>query len=75
MIKENYFIEEIPYKVAMDIVIKEHYLHRKCPCSHAYGLFEKATKQIKGVITFGVSCSSTLLKGICGGGKCTTCTN
>lgn len=65
MIKENYHIEEIPYKLAMDMVIKNHYLHRKCPCSKAFGLFENGGG-IKGVITYGVSCSSTLLKGICG---------
>lgn len=65
MIKENYHIEEIPYKLAMDMVIKNHYLHRKCPCSKAFGLFQNGGG-IKGVITYGVSCSSTLLKGICG---------
>jgi hypothetical protein len=65
VIKENYHIEEIPYKLAMDMVIKNHYLHRKCPCSKAFGLFENGGG-IKGVITYGVSCSSTLLKGICG---------
>lgn len=65
MIKENYHIEEIPYKLAMDMVIENHYLHRKCPCSKAFGLFENGGG-IKGVITYGVSCSSTLLKGICG---------
>lgn len=65
-IKDKYYISEIPYKTAMDIVIKNHYLHRKCPCSRAYGLIEKNTGAIKGVITYGVSCSSTLLKGICG---------
>lgn len=61
----GYFIKEIPYKEAMELVVKNHYLHRKCPCSHAYGLFD-ASSQIKGVVIYGVSCSSTLLKGICG---------
>lgn len=61
----GYFIKEIPYKEAMELVVKNHYLHRKCPCSHAYGLFD-ASSQIKGVVVYGVSCSSTLLKGICG---------
>lgn len=62
---KNWKIEEIDYKTAMELVIKNHYLHRKCPCSHAYGLFD--TKgEIKGVVVYGVSCSSTLLKGICG---------
>lgn len=41
MIKDNYFIKEIDYKTAMEIVIREHYLHRKCPCSRAFGLFDK----------------------------------
>ena len=65
-IKQDYHIEEIPYQTAMEIVIEKHYLHRKCPCSKAYGLIKNDTGEIKGVITYGVSCSSTLLKGICG---------
>ena len=59
-------IEEIPYRTAMDIVIKKHYLHRRCPCSIAFGLINKETEEIKGVITYGIPPSSTLLKGICG---------
>ena len=66
MIKENYYIQPIDYALAMDIVKKYHYLHRVAPCSHAFGLFEKATNNIVGVITYGVSSSSTLLRGICG---------
>lgn len=65
MIKDNYYIEEIDYQTAMKLVIENHYLHRKCPCSHAYGLFDKRGG-IVGVVVYGVSCSSTLLKGICG---------
>ena len=63
-IKERFNIQKIDYHTAMDIVIKNHYLHRKCPCSHAFGLFEGS--EIVGVVVYGVSCSSTLLKGICG---------
>ena len=62
---KDFKVEEIPYQTAMDIVVENHYLHRKCPCSHAYGLIN-ASGEIKGVVTYGVSCSSTLLKGICG---------
>ena len=62
---KSYQIKEIDYSLAMETVIKEHYLHRKCPCSHAYGLFD-TNGELKGVVTYGVSCSSTLLKGICG---------
>ena len=65
MLSNDYSIKRIPYKLAMDIVIKHHYLHRKCPCSFAFGLFDK-NNEIKGVVVYGVSCSSTLLKGICG---------
>lgn len=65
-IKSLFYIKEIKYKTAMSIVIKNHYLHRQAPCSIAFGLFCNNCKRIIGVITYGVSCSSTLLKGICG---------
>lgn len=64
--KTLYHIKEISYQQAMSIVIKKHYLHRKCPCSIAFGLFQNDTNEVKGVVTYGVSCSSTLLRGICG---------
>ena len=58
----------------MDVVIKKHYLHRKCPCSHAFGLFERGTKytslfdndRLVGVIIYGTPSSAPLRKGICG---------
>ncbi len=65
MIKDNYYIRQISHKLAMRIVVKNHYLHRECPCSFAFGLFTKDHVNV-GVIVYGVSCSSTLLKGICG---------
>ena len=65
-IKEDYLVESISYRDAMNIVIEKHYLHRKCPVSHAFGLIDRSTKEIVGVVTYGVSPSSTLLKGICG---------
>lgn len=61
---EIFSVEKIEYRVAMDVVVKNHYLHRTAPCSHAFGLFRG--EKLVGVITYGVSCSSTLLKGICG---------
>jgi len=66
MIKEKYYIDSVDYSTAMAIIKKYHYLHRVAPCSKAFGLFEKGTKKVVGVITYGVSSSSTLLKGICG---------
>lgn len=66
MIKDLYYIKEIDKKMAQEIHIKEHYLHRKAPCSYAYGLFEKETDKIVGVVLYGVPASRSLQKGICG---------
>jgi len=63
-LKDQYTIDLIPYRLAMDIVIERHYLHRQAPCSMAFGLFSGL--DCVGVVTYGVSPSSTLLKGICG---------
>jgi len=58
----------------MDLVVKNHYLHRKCPCSQAFGLFEKGStmvdlfsnERILGCVVYGTPCSSSLRKGVCG---------
>jgi hypothetical protein len=63
-LKEIYTIKPIDYKLAMEIVVKHHYLHRKCPCSQAFGLFEG--ENLVGVICYGTPSSSALRKGICG---------
>jgi hypothetical protein len=63
---ENYYIERISYTQAMEIVVANHYLHRKAPCSMAFGLFHKDSLDCLGVVVYGVSASSTLLRGICG---------
>ena len=66
VIKENYYIESISYKDAMNIIIEKHYLHRKAPCSFAFGLFEKISKHIMGVIIYGTPSSAPLRRGLCG---------
>ena len=48
----------------MGIIIKEHYLHRKAPCSVAFGLFKD--NNIHGVICYGTPSSASLRKGIAG---------
>jgi hypothetical protein len=63
-IRQKYSIKQIDYKTAMDIVVKEHYLHRKAPCSFAFGLFDG--NDIIGVICYGTPSSAPLRKGICG---------
>lgn len=64
--KESFSINEVSYRIATEIIIQNHYLHRKAPCSKSYGLYCKNCKKLVGVIMYGISCSSTLLKGICG---------
>lgn len=65
-IPERYEVKPIDYKTAMDIVVREHYLHRKSPCSHAFGLFDRLTNEIKGVIVYGTPSSAGVRKGVCG---------
>jgi len=50
----------------MDIIVKNHYLHRKAPCSFAFGLISNEDNQIYGVITYGTPSSAALRRGICG---------
>ena len=58
----------------MKVIVENHYLKRKCPCSQAFGLyidskessnlFEK--RELVGVIVFGKPASYTLCNGIAG---------
>jgi len=64
---QKYFIEPISYSQAMQIVVENHYLHRKAPCSSAFGLFHEDDPQTcLGVVVYGTPVASTLRKGICG---------
>ena len=65
ILKEDYTIRGIDYETAMDVVVSNHYLHRICPCSRAYGLYD-GSEILRGVVTYGVPSSHTLLKGVCG---------
>jgi hypothetical protein len=61
---KEYAIRRIAYQTAMEIVIKNHYLHRKAPCSIAFGLFHGET--VKGVICYGTPSSAPLRSGLAG---------
>lgn len=72
---KNLFIRKIPNDLAQAVVVKEHYLHRKAPCSFAFGLFDPAKKEdnqlfsdskLVGVVIYGTPSSSALRVGICG---------
>lgn len=64
MALENYRVEQISYATAMEVIVREHYLHRKAPCSIAFGLFLGA--DLKGVICYGTPSSAPLRRGIAG---------
>jgi hypothetical protein len=62
---EKWIITEIPTSLAQEVVIKNHYLHRKAPCSIAFGLFDE-TDNLRGVVLYGTPSSSKLRSGIAG---------
>ncbi len=64
--KEVFRIERINYSLAMKLVVENHYLHRKCPCSFSFGLFCVKTNNIIGCIIYGTPSSAPLRSGICG---------
>jgi len=64
MLRDIYTIKPISYAMAMRIIIEKHYLHRKCPCSYSFGLFDG--EKIRGVIIYGTPSSVPLRGGICG---------
>jgi len=60
----DYEIRPISFSMAMRVVVEKHYLHRRCPCSVAFGLFDGET--MKGVVVYGTPSSAPLRSGICG---------
>ena len=64
-IKDNYSIKPLDYKTAMELVVKNHYLHRKAPCSQAFGLFNREG-EVVGTVVYGTPASRPLQKGVCG---------
>ncbi len=64
--KNRYRIEPIDKKVAMELVVKNHYLHRKAPCLKAFGLIDVETNKIVGCVIYGIPASRSVQIGICG---------
>lgn len=64
--KDLYYIVPLDYQTAMRVIIKNHYLHRKAPCSFAFALRELASDRLVGVIIYGTPSSAPLRSGICG---------
>ena len=64
MALENYTIRPIDHATAQDVIVAKHYLHRRAPCSVAFGLF--FVDELKGVICYGTPSSAPLRSGIAG---------
>ena len=62
--EENYIIRPLLCKEVMALIIEKHYLHRKCPCSFAFGLIKE--NKIVGVCMYGTPSSAPLRRGIAG---------
>lgn len=62
---KGWSVQAIDSAIAQDIVVRNHYLHRKAPCSAAFGLFDP-TNKLWGVVIYGTPSSSALRKGIAG---------
>lgn len=60
----KYTIEPIPNKMAQEVVIKKHYLHRSAQGMFCFGLFEGM--HLAGVIIYGKPASPSVCKGVCG---------
>ena len=73
-IKEKYKIQKISSPIANDMVVKNHYLHRKAQSSYAFGLYEIdgnndglfKTDKLVGCIIYGLPASPNVCRGICG---------
>jgi len=60
----DFDIQRISSKLAQEVVIRNHYLHRSASCMFAFGLYSGL--HLHGVIIYGKPASHSLCKGIAG---------
>lgn len=60
----DYTIELIPNRMAQEMVVNYHYLHRRAPAMFSYGLFDGFT--MIGCIIYGKPANKNLCWGVCG---------
>ncbi len=65
MALEGWRVEPVENSLALELVVKNHYLHRRGPCTSAFGLFSP-DDELSGVVTYGVPASVPLVKGVLG---------
>jgi hypothetical protein len=57
-------VAPLPPALAMRTVVAKHYLHRRCNCWSAFGLFDQ-TGELRGVCVFGIPASREMQTGAC----------
>jgi hypothetical protein len=62
--KDGMVFKPIETGLAEIVIIRKHYLHRSCPITWAFGVF--VGEKLKGVLTVGKPCSTTVCSGVCG---------
>lgn len=62
---KHWTIKAVANRTAQALVVQHHYLHRKAPCSSAFGLFSP-NDELRGVILYGTPSSAPLRRGIAG---------
>jgi len=63
MVMNNWMVSVIDKNIACEIVVKNHYLHRKPNCIHSYGLYDNGL--LLGVIIYGIPASHYVMQ-LCG---------
>jgi hypothetical protein len=62
---QDWSVKPIDNATAQQVVVEHHYLHRKAPCSNAFGLFDEQDA-LRGVVLYGTPSSAPLRSGIAG---------
>lgn len=62
---KDWSVKPIDNATAQQVVVEHHYLHRKAPCSQAFGLFDNLG-ELRGVVMYGTPSSSSLRAGVAG---------
>lgn len=65
-IKDDFYINQINYATAEHVVIKCHYAHRAASCVYAFGLFQRSTNNLVGVVIYGIPANRCLCEALCG---------
>lgn len=65
MALQGWQVKPVDNATAQDIVVRNHYLHRKAPCSTAFGLYDP-NGTLFGVVMYGTPSSAPLRSGIAG---------